>query len=600
MSAQPIIDVPLPLSAEKSAQLERLVQGLDANGLLWVSGYAAGLARAGAAPATAMAPAAVAAPQHAVTVLYGTQTGNSRTLAEKLKHELDDTGASTRLLRASEYPLRDLKQERHLFVVISTQGDGDPPDDARSFVEFLASRKAPALNGLSYAVLALGDSSYPKYCAVGRELDARLSQLGARRITALAECDLDFDSVAGPWIKDAGNAVNHSLKLTPTLAAVTPLRRPEPVAGHDRKRPFTAAVLTNQRITSRDADKDVRHIELSLEGAGIQYEPGDALGVWPQNPGLVVQDLLETAQLKRETEVSRDGRSLPLERWLGEELEVTRLSRPVLAKHAELAGSADLAALLRPETQEGMARFLKDHQLIDLLRAWPAPWSAQDLVATLRPLAPRSYSIASSRKSADDEVHLTVAVVDYMFSGTRHMGAASGHLAGPGTGELLVYLEPNLGFRLPADPGRDVVMIGPGTGVAPFRAFVQERAAAGARGRNWLFFGERHFRSRFLYQTEWLEALRRGQLQRLDLAFSRDQAEKIYVQHRLTEQGRELFAWLEGGAHLYVCGDASRMAKDVHATLLDIVGEHGGRDREQAQEYLAELQQQGRYARDVY
>lgn len=600
MSAQPIIDVPLPLTGEKSAQLERLVQGLDANSLLWVSGYAAGLARVGAAPAPVMAPAPVAAPPHAVTVLYGTQTGNSRALAEKLKNELDGTGTSTRLLRASEYPLRDLKQERHLFVVISTQGDGDPPDDARSFVEFLASRKAPSLNGLHYAVLALGDSSYPKYCAVGRELDARLSQLGARRIAALAECDLDFEPVAAPWIKDAGNAVKHTLKPSPPLAAVTPLRKPEPASGHDRKRPFAATVLTNQRITGRDADKDVRHVELSLADAGIQYEPGDALGVWPRNPGLVVGELLEAAQLKRETEVSRDGRSLPLERWLAEELEITRLSRPVLAKHAELAGSGDLAVLLRPEAQMDMARFLKDHQLVDLLRAWPAPWNAQDLVATLRPLAPRSYSIASSRKSADDEVHLTVAVVDYLFSGTRHLGAASGHIAGSGTGELRVYLEANPGFRLPADPDRDVVMIGPGTGVAPFRAFVQERAATGARGRNWLFFGERHFRSQFLYQTEWLEALKGGQLHRLDLAFSRDQAEKTYVQHRLAERGRELFGWLEGGAHLYVCGDASRMAKDVHAALLDIVEQHGGRDREQAQEYLAELQQQGRYARDVY
>lgn len=600
MSAQPIIDVPLPLSAEKSAQLERLVQGLDANGLLWVSGYAAGLARAGALPAPAAVPAVATAAQHAVTVLYGTQTGNSRGLAERLKSEVEGTGVAARLLRVSDYPLRELKQERHLFVVISTQGDGDPPDDARAFMEFIASRKAPALDGLHYAVLALGDSSYPKYCAVGRGLDARLAELGARRIAPLAECDLEFDSVAAPWIKHAGGAVKQVLKPVPSLAAVTPLRKPEVVAGHDRKRPFAATLLANQRITGRGAAKDVRHVELSLDGAGIQYEPGDALAVLPRNPGLTVQGVLDALRSDGDTDVARDGRSLPLGRWLAEELEITRLSRPLIAKHAELAGSAELGALLGPDAQDELARFLRDHQLVDLLRAWPAPWEAQALVAALRPLTPRSYSIASSRKLVEDEVHLTVAVVDYLFAGTRHLGAASGHLAELATGEVPVYLEANPGFRLPADPDRDVVMIGPGTGVAPFRAFLQERAAVGARGRNWLVFGEQHFHSQFLYQLEWLEALKRGQLQRLDLAFSRDQAEKIYVQHRLVEQGRELFGWLEGGAHLYVCGDARRMAKDLHAALLGIVAAHGGRDREQAEEYLAILQQQGRYARDVY
>lgn len=600
MSAQHAVAIPLPLSAEKSAQLEHLVQGLDPSGLLWVSGYAAGLARTGVAPALAASPVARIEAQPSATVLYGTQTGNSRSLAERLKQRLESLGVACRVLRASEYPLRELKHERHLLIVISTQGDGDPPDDARAFVEFLASRKAPALDALRYAVLALGDSSYPRYCAVGRGLDERLGQLGAKRITPLVECDLDFDAAAGPWIDAAGSALRDLGRPAPPLAAVTPLRRPEPVTGHDRRHPFAAPVLTNQRITARDAGKDVRHIELGLAGSGIDYEPGDALGIWPRNPAATVRTLLETLHLDGDSEVTLDGRTLPLQRWLAEERELTRLSRPVIARHAELARDSGLAALLLPEAQADLARLLRDYQVVDLLRAWSAQWNAQELVAMLRPLSPRSYSIASSRKLADDEAHLTVAVVDYMFQDLRHQGAASSHLADDATGQARVYLEPNPGFRLPTDPSRDVIMIGPGTGVAPFRGFVQERSVLGAQGRNWLFFGEQHFHSQFLYQSEWLEALKRGQLHRLDVAFSRDQPEKVYVQQRLQEQGQEVFRWLEDGAHLYVCGDAKRMSRDVHAALTDIVSKHGGRDQEQAAGYLSELQRQGRYARDVY
>jgi sulfite reductase (NADPH) flavoprotein alpha-component len=602
MSAQPITDIPAPLPAEKFSQLTRLVEGLDAGALLWVSGYAAGLARSSPLlPAAVVVAAPAANPQALITVLYGTQTGNSRLLAERLKAELDAAGLPARLLRASAYTLKELKQERCLLAVISTKGDVDPPDDARALMDFIASKKAPALAGLSYAVLALGDSSYPKYCSVGRSLDARLAELGGTRLAPLTECDLDFEPAAAPWIRRAGSAAQQIFKSTPALAAVTPLRRLEAVASnHDRRRPFTVPVLTNQRITARDADKDVRHIELGLSGAGVHYEPGDSIGILPRNPAVIVAPVLAALKLDADAEVTRDGRSLPLARWLTEELEITRLSRPLLSKQAELAGSDELKRLLTPEGQTDLGKLLREQQLVDVLRRWPARWDPQELVTMLRGLTPRLYSIASSRKAVEDEAHLTVSVVDYEFDGLRHHGPATAYLAATDAGELRVFLETNTAFRLPADGNRDVVMIGPGTGVAPFRAFVQERAAVGASGRNWLFFGERNFRSTFLYQTEWQEALKRGQLDRIDLAFSRDQAEKIYVQHRIAQQGRDLYQWLEGGAHVYVCGDALRMAKDVHEALLDVVATHGGRSREQAQEYLGQLQQQGRYARDIY
>jgi sulfite reductase (NADPH) flavoprotein alpha-component len=386
------------------------------------------------------------------------------------------------------------------------------------------------------------------------------------------------------------------------VASVTPLRAHSPaaMAPWSRERPFAAAVLANQRIVARGADRDVRHVELSLEGSGLAYEPGDALGVWPVNPPVVVDAVLAAAALDGDALVTHEGRSLPLRDWLARERELTRLARPFVALHAERSRDADLNRLLAPDRASELAAFLRERQPLDLLHEQPHAWDAQSLVAALRPLAPRLYSIASSHLAVGDEAHLVVGVVDYEAFGMRHHGSASRHLADAGDdAHASVYIEPNERFRLPVDRTRDIIMIGPGTGIAPFRGFVQERRETGATGRNWLVFGNRHFHSEFLYQAEWQEALRDGSLHRLDLAWSRDGA-VTYVQHRLREHGRELYARLEGGAHVYVCGDATRMAKDVHAALLDVFVEHGGLDRERAEERLSQLATEGRYARDVY
>jgi sulfite reductase (NADPH) flavoprotein alpha-component len=315
----------------------------------------------------------------------------------------------------------------------------------------------------------------------------------------------------------------------------------------------------------------------------------------------LVDQWLDAVNLDGGQAVTHDGRSLSLRQWLTDERELTRLSRPLIAVLADASGDDDLARLLRPEQSTALAALMASHQPIDLWRRHAAAWSAEELVAALRPLTPRLYSIASSQKVVGDEVHLTVGVVDYLAHGERHWGAASSFLAQAGDEQRLpVYIEPNERFRLPQDDAQDIIMIGPGTGVAPFRAFVQERRETAARGRNWLFFGNRHFGSEFLYQVEWQAALREGSLHRLNLAFSRDTAAKVYVQQRLREQGRELYAWLQEGAHLYVCGDANHMAKDVNAALIDIAVAHGGHTHEHAREWLSDLLQQGRYARDVY
>ncbi len=585
-----------PLPEDKVDLLARLTDGLDAPGLWWLSGYAAGLAaRPGARPAVAAEAAARA------TVVFGSQTGNARRLAEQLARQAEGAGLGVRLLRADAYPLRELASEKLLYVVISTQGDGDPPDDARGFVEHLLGKRAPALPGLKYAVLGLGDSSYPQFNATGRQIDERLAELGAQRLFARGEADLDLDTVATPWLSQALDAAKEQLKTAAPLASVTPLRPAAAVSPWSREKPFAAEVLAHQRLTGRGSRKDVRHVELSLEGSGLTYLPGDALGVWPANPPALVDTLLAELRLDAGTRVAAGGQEHTLREWFERHRELTRLSRPFLQAHAARAGSAELQRLLQPENQATLASLLASHQLVDLLQAWPAAWPADELVAALRPLAPRLYSIASAQSAVGAEAHLTVDHVDYVAPGGRRWGAASHFIAQAGEGQALpVFIEANDRFRLPRDSARDIIMIGPGTGVAPFRGFLQERAATHAAGRNWLLFGNPHARHDFLYQLEWQQALKAGQLHRLDLAFSRDQADKVYVQHKLREHGRDLFAWLESGAHLYVCGDASRMARDVEPALLDVIASHGGRDPEAARDYLHTLQQQGRYARDVY
>lgn len=610
--------LPLPLDAERRALLQRLTEGLDPATLWWVSGYLAGLAAPQArgldavlSGATALPglPATVAAPAPTVdtlTVVYGSQTGNAKRAAEALLAEAGAKGLKARLLRADAYPLAELKRETQLVVVISTQGDGDPPDDARGFVEHLLGRRAPKLEGLRFAVLGLGDSSYAKFCEMGRVLDARLAELGGTRLSPLGEADVDIDTVANPWraavlhalesLKPAGaGAANAALPRVEVIDA--PAARASSAATRDA--PARAELLANTRLTGRSSDRDTRHLEFAIDPATLDYAPGDAAGVWPVQAPALVEAILEAAKLDGDTRIDLDGQALALRAWLGERRELTRLNRPLLKAHAERSDSVRVAAALADA--DASAALLRRTPLLDLLLEHPGEWTAEDFVRALRPLAPRLYSIASSREAVSDELHLTVGHEVFEGRDGLRYGAASHYLATLKEGETArLFIERNERFRLPREASRDVIMVGPGTGVAPFRGFVQHRAAAAASGRNWLFFGNPHFRSDFLYQVEWQKALKAGTLHRLDLAFSRDGASKTYVQHRLAERGAELWAWLQAGAHLYVCGDAARMAKDVHAALLAIAQTHGGLDDEAAADYFTGLENDARYARDVY
>ena len=598
-----------PLDPERGELLRCVVDGLDAPALQWLSGFAAGVAyalTAGAAAIEPMVPAAVAvAPRAEATgrlaVVYGSQTGNGRRIAERVGQTAEAAGIAVRVYAARDYPLRDLANERLLTVVVSTHGDGDPPDDARGFIEHLLGKRAPQLPQLKYSVLALGDSSYPKFCETGRQVDERLAALGAQRLLPRVDCDVDYERLATPWLEEVVGSARDALGATQP-ANVTRLRSVPPSPRYSRERPFTAPVLANERITGRGASREVRHLEISLAGSGLEYRPGDALGIWHENPAAVVDAVLAALRASGDEPVAVDSEVRSLRDWLSRHREITRLTRPFLVQHAAVSGAEDLARILGAGHEQELRELLKEQQLVDVLQRHPAAWGPEALVRALRPLAPRLYSIASSASAVGEEAHLTVAVVDYEHDGERRLGAASAHLASltEDAATVRVFIEPNERFRLPEDPSRDVIMIGPGTGVAPYRGFLQEREAQGAAGRNWLVFGNRHFDSEFLYQVEWQAAARKGLLARVDLAFSRDRTPRAYVQDRLREAGAELYAWLQGGAHLYVCGDAERMAPDVHAALVEIVTRHGGLEPEAAEAYLRRLADERRYLRDVY
>ncbi|NII11499.1 assimilatory sulfite reductase (NADPH) flavoprotein subunit [Oleiagrimonas sp. C23AA] len=601
MSAARSALLPDTALSDTRALAEQLSAQLSPSALQWLSGYLAGAA-AHKRPLDADSSASDSLPvTSTATVLYGSQTGNAKRAAEQLAQRLGAEGVAVNLHRTDAYPVRQLKQETQLYVVISTQGEGEPPDDARAFMDFLMSRRAPKLPELRYAVLALGDSSYPDFCVIGRRIDARLSELGATAMHPRGEADVDIETVAEPWLDAVlaqARQQTGAAQTTP-LASVTPLRTATP-SRHSRERPFAAEVLGNQRISGRDSLSEVRHIELSLEGSGLAYAPGDAIGVWPRQSPALVEAVLQGTGLDGDTQVEHKGERLALADWLGQRRELTRLTRPLLAAQAERGDHAALKQMLGPDQRDALARTLDEWQLLDLLQHHPAEWDAPALVAALRPLAPRMYSIASSPLMHEDEAHLTVAHLQRGHGAAARWGVASRFLSQVEEGaQVPVFIESNERFRLPADDGRDIIMIGPGTGVAPFRAFVQQRQLTAARGRQWLFFGHRHRRDDFLYQNEWLAAHQAGAL-KLDVAFSRDQTDKLYVQQRMSEHGAALYDWIENGAHVYVCGDALRMARDVHATLLAIAQRHGSKSTEDAHAWLDALAADGRYARDVY
>jgi sulfite reductase (NADPH) flavoprotein alpha-component len=602
------IHTPLPQFDE--ALLRQLSAELAPTQQIWLSGYLYGLSQQQAQPVPAAAVQAVpvvAAPpaKPGLTILYGSHTGNGKSVAKKAAEQARAHGFEAMLKDMNDYTPQQLKNERLLLLIVSTHGEGEPPAAAETLHRFLYSARAQQLPELRYAVLALGDRSYAQFCQTGREFDEKLSQLGARRLLDRVECDVDFHEDADRWIAAVlGKITAENGVPAAASAAVAPTASvadaPASASQYNRKNPFLAPVLEKTSLNGRGSARDTWHLELSLEGSGLTFEPGDSLGVWPQNPRELVLEVLKATILPARERVDWDGQKTTLAEVLTHHVELSLITRDVLEKLFARTRYPKLAALLKDA--KALREYTWGRDLADLLREFPDIWSADTLLRVLRRLQPRLYSIASGPSFAEGEAHLTVSAVRYETNGRKKRGAASTHLAdGLKAGQpARVFIERNEYFKLPQKPDTPILMIGPGTGVAPFRAFVQEREATGAKGKSWLFFGNPHFETDFLYQTEWLQALKKGTLSRLDVAFSRDQGEKIYVQHKLRQNGREVFDWLENGAHVYVCGDKNRMAADVQEAFRQIIAEHGGRTAEQAEEYLAALKQQRRYLEDVY
>ncbi len=581
-----------PIPADLSAALETL----SPLQLAWLSGYCWARAEGtGAAmPATTAAPdtAEPAPPPLAVTVLSASQTGHAREVADKLHAALAEQGINAKRISAADYKPKTIAEEQVLLLVTSTQGEGEPPEEAVSLHRLLFGKKAPQLPALRFAVCGLGDSSYPDFCQAGKDFDARLAELGGERLAPRADCDVDYQATAAAWIADLVPrlaALQPAVPRTPTAAA------PATPAAYDRDHSFTAPLLARQKITGRHSTKDVRHIELNLAGSGINYQAGDALGVWCENDPTRVDAILAALKLDGATVI--DGKTL--REQLIREREISQNTPGFVQGYAALAQNAVLDGAIAATSP---AAFAATTPIDAIVARYPAAITAEQLLTLLRPLTPRLYSIASAPEEVGEEVHLTVGVLHYEHDGKRYSGAASGYLGErlPEEGAARVFVEPNPNFRLPDDSQAAIIMIGNGTGIAPFRAFMQARVAREAPGKNWLVFGNPHFTEDFLYQTEWQGWQKDGFLHRYSLAWSRDQAEKVYVQDKLREEAASVWQWLKDGAYVYVCGDAARMAKDVERALLDIIAGEGGMDADAAADYLDELRQARRYQRDVY
>ena len=584
-----------PFTPDEKLRLQAALSGLASDKTSWLSAFLAGASQ-GAGIATA---AAAATSSLKVNIFYGSESGNAEGLAHDAQKALKKSGLAATVKDLAETKVADLSKVSHALIISSTWGDGEPPDSAVAFHEALMTENSLKLDNLQFSVCALGDTSYEKFCQTGKDFDTKLAALGAQRMVDRQDCDVDYDEPFQQWLESVTTALSAQSGTTATAAVVA--APPAAAVAYGKKNPFPAVLNEKILLNGRGSAKETLHLEFALEGSGLTYQPGDSLALIPSNAPDVVADLIQATGYNASEEIElKDGSRKPLNAALASDFDITGLSKNIIQKYNESLQSAELNALL--ENKEKLSEYLHGRQIVDLIEDYPnKKLTPADFTKLLRKLPPRLYSIASSLAAHPDEVHLTIAVVRYLTHGKERKGVASTFVADQlDTGDTApMFITPNKHFKLP-DPDKPIIMVGPGTGIAPFRAFIEERAATGAQGKNWLFFGDQHYSYDFLYQTEWQEYFSDGILTKLDLAFSRDQKQKIYVQNRMIEKSKELWAWLQDGANFYVCGDATRMAHDVNEALITIAETEGGLKREAAEDYVTGLQKEKRYLRDVY
>ncbi|HZL79216.1 MAG TPA: sulfite reductase subunit alpha [Candidatus Limnocylindrales bacterium] len=580
----------------------------------WLNGFLAGL------HSSTPADTAPAAPKNSepLLILFGSQTGSAEGLAKKVAKESQQRGFAPKVLALNDYEAANLAAVNKAVIISSTWGDGEPPDNAVNFWNWLNTESAPRLENLQFAILGLGDKNYSDFCGASKKFDARLEALGAKRLVPRGECDVDYETTAKSWIDSlweklvgqasslssssaASDTWNGSAHTNGSLDTTSTGKMPVPPL-FDKSNPFPARLLKNVLLNQPSSSKEVRHYEISLAGSGLAYEAGDALGVVPVNCPELVDDLLAALKCHGDEPVKIDETEVPLREALTRHYEITKPTQELIAVVGERGFANGLSPLLAPDRRDDLKRWIFGRDVLDVLGLLPVPMPLAELLPLLRKLSPRLYSISSSPKAHPGEVHLTVSSVRYESHGRPRKGVASTFLADRvGDTEFVkVFVQQSHGFRPPVNGDAPMIMVGPGTGIAPFRAFLEKRQTTGAKGKNWLFFGDQTRTADFLYEEQLTAWRKNNFLTRLDLAFSRDQAEKIYVQDRLIENALELWSWLEAGAHFYVCGDASRMAKDVDAALHKVIETAGGKNPDEAKAYVGKLISDKRYQRDVY
>ncbi len=600
-----------PLNEKQKVALNELVKDVTAEQIIWLNGFLegrmAGLNGGAVQVEAAVTETVVQTTTVAnLTILFGTETGNAEEITNKLAEKAKFKNIAVNVVSMYDYDPKKLKDEENVAIIVSTHGEGEPPDMAEEFHKFVTGKRLPKLENVSFSVLALGDKTYRNFCQTGEEIYNAIKKSGAFPITPIVKCDVDYEVPAEVWMNnlllnltpaETTTTVETAVEETTIVTTSSPVEMP--VSEYSKKNPFSATVLDKIRITGSGSDKEVYHLELSLEGSGLTYEPGDSVGIFTKNPPELVEQVLHITGFDPEKMVSFGGEEVSLLNALTYHYEITVITFDILQKYYERTKNPELKKIL--DNDEKLDEYLYGSDLLDLLEDFPFNWNVNKLIEILRPLPSRLYSISSSMESVGDEVHITVSVVNFEKKKRQRYGACSSNLADfiDQDDKIPIYIEKNPGFRLPAN-GAKIIMVGAGTGIAPYRAFMQQRESMGMKGNTWLFFGDRRFQSDFLYQTEWQKLLEKKLLERMDVAFSRDQEEKIYVQHKLKENQKEIYNWIESGAHFYLCGDRKNMANDVTKTFLEIIRTEGGISEEQAEKYLKQLKKEKRFQSDVY
>ena len=588
---------PYQINTEKLQQIDALIQGLNTEQLIWLNGYLSGKINGISSDSLPGLDTPNKASEK-ITILYGTHTGHSKEIALDLYDRVNALGFSPSLKALDEYKKNDLKKEEYLFLVVSTHGEGEPPIQAEDFHEYVLGKRAPKLEGTKYSVLALGDKSYKKFCQTGVDFDEALKKLGGTPIVPIQKADVAYEEIANQWIESVASELQ---KIQPSINQTGSIQRsPAQKKKFNRSNPYYAEVLDKVRITTEQSEKEIYHVEISLEDSGIEYQAGDSIGILPNNPIDLVDLIINHFADDPERIVQIGGKELNLFRALQHKLEITVLNREVLEKYNEIVNSKELSELI--ENEDALDKYLYGADAIDLLEDFPGKITTDEFLGVLRVLYARLYSISSGPSQNPEEVHITVASVRYKHKKRDRNGACSTYLSDQiNIGDHIpIFIDKNELFRLPPETDKPLIMVGAGTGVAPYRSFLQEIEQKDKKTNSWLFFGNQRFKEDFLYQVEWQKYLQKGILNKLDVAFSRDQEQKEYVQDRLQQNASEVFQWLENGAHFYICGDKNNMAKDVQQTLKEIISTQGGITSEKADEYLKKLKKEKRLLLDVY